>query len=134
ASPAQTTAYCVTVTKTSTGCVDNACMTVTVTTIPETCEPYIPNAFSPNADGENNYLRVRAPDNCIKELSLTIYDRWGEKVFTSTDISMIGDPTKGWDGIYKGKLLNTGVFVYYFTATLNDGTPLELTGNISLIR
>ncbi|MBI4945975.1 MAG: gliding motility-associated C-terminal domain-containing protein [Bacteroidetes bacterium] len=128
AGPLQTTDYCVTITDTISGCSDSACITLTL--LQELCEVYIPNAFSPNADGQNDLLKVHG--DCIKELSFIIYDRWGEKVFETTDLSIA--MIKGWDGIYKGKPLNTAVFVYYFTASLNNETPVELTGNISLLR
>ncbi|TAL57928.1 MAG: gliding motility-associated C-terminal domain-containing protein, partial [Bacteroidetes bacterium] len=87
---------------------------------------YIPNAFSPNGDGENDIFYVRG--NCIKELTFIIYNRWGEKVFETTD------PKICWDGIYKGKPLNTAVFVYYMEATLTNGEKINRKGNISLIK
>jgi gliding motility-associated-like protein len=97
---------------------------------PEGCEPpdvefFLPTAFSPNGDGNNDVLHVRGP---VKEMDLYIYNRWGELIFHGTD------PSKGWDGTYKGELLNAGVFVYYFRGTLLDGTEISQKGNVTLVR
>jgi gliding motility-associated-like protein len=123
AKPKETTNYCVTVTNTD-GCVDTACVTVTVDFI---CgEIFVPTIFSPNDDGNNDNMCVLG--NCVKTLSFTIYSRWGEKVFETND------PKICWDGTYKGKLLNTGVFVYVLEATLTDGTVVQENGNFTLVR
>src|SRR5581483_11889855 len=58
----------------------------------EPCSLFVPNAFSPNGDGQNDILYVR--DNCILTMDFTIYDRWGNKVFESKNQST------GWDGAY----------------------------------
>jgi gliding motility-associated-like protein len=122
ASPEQTTDYCVYV-KNAT-CVDSACVTVTVD---YNCKPvYIPNAFSPNGDGDNDILYVVG--NCIKDMKLVIYNRWGQKVYEGTD------PKEGWDGIYKGKPEDTAVFDYYLTYKLITGTEGSKKGNVSLVR
>lgn len=92
----------------------------------ECAEIFVPNAFSPNNDMENDLECVLG--NCIQDFYFAIYDRWGEKVFESTD------PKNCWDGTYKGKLMNTAVFVYYLQATLNNGETIKKKGNVSLIR
>jgi len=71
---------------------------------------YIPNVFSPNNDGFNDRFYVSS--NLINaEYSMSIYDRWGEKVFANDNLQF-NDPNSGWDGTYKGELLNPAVFVY----------------------
>ncbi len=87
---------------------------------------FVPNAFSPDNDGENDLECVYG--KCIQTLFFVIYDRWGEKVFETTD------PKQCWDGTYKGKLMNTAVFVYYLKATLDTGEEITKKGNISLLR
>ena len=89
-------------------------------------EMFVPNAFSPDNNGENDLEMVYG--KCIQKIYFAIYDRWGEKVFETTDA------TRGWDGKYKGKELNTGVFVYYLTATLTTGEEIVKKGNISLFK
>ena len=83
-------------------------------------------SFYRNGDGQNDVLYVRA--NCIQELSFTIYDRWGQKVFETTDVAT------GWDGKYKGTAMNTAIFVYYLSATFTNGEQQTQKGNVSLIK
>ncbi|TAL58082.1 MAG: hypothetical protein EPN85_12440 [Bacteroidetes bacterium] len=130
-SPNQTTTYCVFVTDAG-GCSDSACIIIYVE---EPCgNLFIPNAFSPNSDGENELECVLG--GCIKELQFTIYDRWGEKVFETTDQKICWDGTYGSNSLTtgSGKLLNTAVFVYYLEATFISGKKINKKGNISLIR
>ncbi|NTW34485.1 MAG: gliding motility-associated C-terminal domain-containing protein [Bacteroidetes bacterium] len=87
---------------------------------------FIPEAFSPNGDLENDILYVCS--NNIKEMDFYIYNRWGEKVFESRDIN------KGWNGRYKNELCHTGVFVYWLRATLIDGEEVIKKGNVTLVR
>jgi gliding motility-associated-like protein len=87
---------------------------------------FIPNIFSPNGDLNNDVLYVRSHN--IKTMELTIYNRWGEKVFESKDID------KGWDGTFKNSKCNEGVFVWYLSATLKDDKTIVKKGNITLIR
>lgn len=124
ADPTQTTIYCVMVTD-SNGCTDNDCITIFVDT--ECGELFIPNAFSPNNDNANDRLCIYG-SQCIEQMTLVIYDRWGEKVFETTD------PSQCWDGTYRGELMNTAVFVYYLEAVLVNGNVLEKKGNITLLR
>lgn len=65
---------------------------------------------------------------CIQSFVLQVFDRWGEKVFETSD------PDKCWDGTYKGAQLNTGVFAYTFKATLSNSTEVRQDGNITLVR
>lgn len=124
-SPSSTSAYCVTVSDTN-NCFDSACVIVTVKS--EECpEIYLPNAFSPNGDNENDIL-IAQGTKCVKTFSLAIYNRWGEKVFETTDIA------KGWDGTYNGKKENSEVFIYYLEAIYTLGTVVKKKGNISLLR
>ncbi len=89
-------------------------------------EIFIPNAFTPNADGRNDVLYVRG--NTIRELLLRVYDRWGEKVF-ETHV-----PGIGWDGTFKGKPVMPGVYDYYLDATCFDNEKFFKKGNVTVIR
>jgi len=128
ATPAQTTTYCVIVTDAN-GCTDNACVTIVVDVPCGTLElsKLLPNAFSPNGDAINNTYCIPA-NVCIVSFVLKVYDRWGEKVFESTSVANC------WDGTYKDKPVNTGVFVYYFDCELSTGESYSQKGNISLVR
>ena len=123
ATPLQTTAYCVTVTDANT-CTSSACITISVET---PCgDVFVPNVFSPNADGTNDIECVMG--NCVQNILFVIYDRWGEVVFTSNNSKAC------WDGTYKGQLMNSAVFVYSLEATLLSGQKIEKKGNITLLR
>src|SRR5690606_31279313 len=63
---------------------------------------YLPNAFTPNGDGENDLLFVRG--NYITSIDFHIYNRWGQEVFSTTDQST------PWDGTFNGKKLQPDVF------------------------
>jgi gliding motility-associated-like protein len=89
-------------------------------------EMFVPTAFSPDGNGENDMECVYG--KCIKDLYFVIYDRWGEKVFETDDM------TTCWDGTYRGKAMNTAVFVYYMKAQLTTGEEVVKKGNISLLR
>ncbi|MBI4931378.1 MAG: gliding motility-associated C-terminal domain-containing protein [Bacteroidetes bacterium] len=135
-SPNVTTMYCVTVTNAN-GCVDSACISVFVI-IPiepldcstsSTGELFLPNAFSPNGDGENDVIKIFYGNyTCIKTFRLLIYNRWGEKVFETFD------PVSEWDGSYRGQTEGSFVFAYYMKATLTSGEEVIKKGNISLIK
>ena len=123
--PSGTTTYCVTVTDEH-GCTGTACITVGV---PELmCNEdaiFLPNAFTPNGDGENDVLYVRS--NFVTSMELNIYNRWGQKVFTSKDISI------GWDGTFNGQELQPDVFGYYLDVGCPDGQKYFEKGNITLL-
>ncbi len=87
---------------------------------------YIPNAFTPNNDGNNDIFLIYGED--IKTLDLKIFNRWGEEVF-KTNSQFIG-----WDGTFKGLLQNPGVYVYEANITFLDNTQTLKKGAITLIR
>lgn len=123
--PLETTTYCVTVTDDN-GCTGTACIVVTVNDL--FCDDrdiFIPNAFTPNGSGVNDMLFVRS--NFIATMELVIYNRWGEKVFSTTDQSI------GWDGTYKGQLLSPDVFGYYLTVMCPNEETYTKKGNITLL-
>lgn len=87
---------------------------------------FIPTAFTPNNDGNNDVIQVKS--GVLSSLEFAIFDRWGEKVFET-------DNTQDtWDGLYHGKPLEPQVFVYYLKAVCLNGEEIERKGNITLIR
>jgi len=123
ANPSVTTQYYLTVMDKN-GCKSTDSMTVFVDLVCFT--PFIPSAFSPNNDKENDILYVRS--NCLTNFSFKVYDRWGEKVFETSDIE------KGWDGTLHGTPMNIGVFVYTLEGFLSNGKEVKQKGNITLVR
>jgi len=90
---------------------------------------FLPSAFSPNNDGQNDILYLRiAQNSCIASFTLNIYDRWGEMVFSTTS------PENGWNGTFRGEKLNAAVYVYYLNLTLTNYKNISSKGNISLLR
>jgi gliding motility-associated-like protein len=103
--------------------------TVLIKTYPFNCEdPYvfIPTAFSPNDDHENDVLYVRG--EMIKEMTFRVFNRWGELVFESHDTHT------GWDGKFKGKKLDPDVYDYYLEVICIDDQSNIKKGNITLLK
>jgi gliding motility-associated-like protein len=124
--PLQTNTYYVEVADSS-GCTKRAPVTVYVVRTPcKGTNIFIPSGFSPNGDGKNDVFYVRG--NNITKLYLAVYDRWGQKVFDSSDIN------KGWDGNFNGKKLDPAVFGYYVEGECPGGEQFTLKGNVSLFR
>ena len=87
---------------------------------------HVPDAFSPNQDGNNDFLYVYGGQ--IVKLSMAVYDRWGEQVFYTSN------KDRGWDGTFNGKKCNSGVYVYVVKAFFTDGESEVLKGNVTLVR
>lgn len=86
----------------------------------------VPTAFTPNGDGNNDVLYVKGYG--IEGMSFTIYNRFGEVVFYSSDQNI------GWDGTFKNRDENPGVFTWVLQYSLNDNKYGQLKGNTTLIR
>jgi gliding motility-associated-like protein len=88
---------------------------------------FVPNAFTPNNDGNNDqfYVRSSAP---IEEFYFTVYDRWGEQVFETREQS------QGWDGMYKLKQLSPAAFAWYCSGFCENGEDFLIKGNISILK
>lgn len=90
------------------------------------CNPYIPNAFSPNDDGRNDRFQVY--NVCpIEEFKLDIFNRWGGQVYRSRDIS------QGWDGFFQGEPAPVDVYTYV-VRLIENGEEKYITGELNLIR
>jgi gliding motility-associated-like protein len=87
---------------------------------------YVPNAFTPNGDGNNDILYIRS--TIIEEATLRIFNRWGEMVFETNDMLV------GWDGTFRGRELPPDVYDYYLFGFCIDGEEFIIQGNITLIR
>jgi len=87
---------------------------------------YVPTAFTPNGDGQNDILRA-IPIGLIFKY-LRIYDRWGNLVFQTTD------HRQGWDGSFLGKPMPTGTFAWSVSASTSDGKVINRHGTLQLIR
>jgi gliding motility-associated-like protein len=91
-------------------------------------DPYVfvPNAFSPNGDGNNDVLYVRGL--WVEKVIFRVFDRWGELVFESDQIA------NGWDGTFQGRKLAPDVFDYYLDVTCIGGLKSISKGNVTLMK
>ncbi|HAD14358.1 MAG TPA: hypothetical protein DCF33_18200 [Saprospirales bacterium] len=95
------------------------------------CPPsrvYVPNAFSPNDDGANDFWEVFFQENRIP-LTCTVFDRWGNICFSSES----GQPIR-WDGFIRGQKAPSGVYTWQFSFQTPDGTVEKRNGDLLLIR
>lgn len=122
ASPEKTTVYYLSVTSAE-GCTQQDSVTVSIDVKKDW---FLPSAFSPNGDGNNDILYLRGYG--IKSFNLQIYDRWGVKVF---ETSGMGD---GWDGRYAGKNALAGVYQWSLEIDFDGGEILQQKGNLTLTR
>jgi len=90
------------------------------------CIVYIPTAFTPNNDGLNDVFRPKL-DCFPASFHIKIFDRWGGKIFESTDIN------KGWDGSYSGKKMSPGAYVYFIDYKTISGRAKTIKGMLTLI-
>jgi gliding motility-associated-like protein len=109
----------------SQGCVDTASLIITIEAFESL---YIPNAFSPNNDGRNDVLVIGG--SAVENFGLEIFNRWGQMVYTSSDI------TDTWDGsdITTGIAVTDGVYVYKLSYKDSSGKKQLRTGTLSVIR
>lgn len=116
-SPTQETIYTVTVLYPD-GCYDIGTVTVSIN---DGLLIFIPNMFSPNNDGNNDRLHVYGYG--INEIEFNIFNRWGDLVYASNNLSEI--QSAGWDGTHDGKEQPTGVYVWTLVGTTQNGLPLQ---------
>lgn len=105
---------------------DTATMNIVFENCP--CSLLLPNAFTPNGDGVNDYFRpLHACD--MKDYNMTVFDRYGEKIYFTKD------PLLGWDGKIKTKSFNPGIFVWIIQYTRQStGQRVEKKGSVLLLR
>lgn len=106
------------------------CTNSDVVVISKDCYIDIPNAFTPNGDGENDYFfpRQLLSKNLIR-FNMQIVNRWGQVVFQSNNTD-----GRGWDGSFNGVSQPPGVYLYQISVTIHPGTEEQYTGNVTLIR
>ncbi|MCD6012615.1 MAG: endo,4-beta-xylanase precursor [Flavipsychrobacter sp.] len=96
---------------------------------------YMPNTFTPNGDGANDIFYVRGKG--IRMVTLfQVYNRWGQMVFEQRNIQA-NDVTRGWDGTFKGLVLQPDVFTYVVKAFCDlstDNVPFTYTGDVSIVK
>ncbi|MFT5745384.1 MAG: gliding motility-associated-like protein [Saprospiraceae bacterium] len=94
---------------------------------------FVPNIFSPNNDGTNDVAMIYGGASVAKVKSFLIFNRWGEQIFQVYDFPP-NEIDFGWNGLYRGEVLDAAVFVYYAEVEFIDGETEIFKGDISLIR
>lgn len=89
-------------------------------------EIFIPDAFSPNGDGNNDFFLVHA--NEYESITVSVYDRWGHNIFTTTEIQ------EGWDGTRAGFKLSSGTYAYVVKVSYLSGESKLFKGDFTLLR
>jgi gliding motility-associated-like protein len=89
----------------------------------------IPNVFSPNGDGVNDFWEIRGTEN-FTDVYLVIYDRSGQKVFESVNYN----PLSFWNGTFRGKLMPTTTYFYTIELDRTSLNKQTLKGSVTLIR
>jgi gliding motility-associated-like protein len=91
---------------------------------------FIPNAFSPNGDGRNDYFKPQWYDiNDIGTYHMIVYNRFGEQVYSTDDKN-----DKGWDGTYKNKPCSMDAYMYMINVVSVDGNKKSFKGDVTLVR
>jgi gliding motility-associated-like protein len=128
ASTTSTTTYQVTVTD-SKGCAQSDDITIN---IDNTRNVFIPNAFSPNGDGYNDYFTIYGGIDVAEVINFQVYSRWGSVVFSNKNFQP-NDNAIGWNGFFKGKNVNTGVYIYTAEILFKDGLVEVFSGNVTVV-
>ena len=111
------------VVKSDKGCMDTIIKTIIVG---EDYGIYVPNSFTPNGDGMNDVFQPKGFG--VTKYLLEIFNRWGEKVFSTTDFK------QGWDGTIKGINIKDETFIWKINAVNVYGKAYELKGHVTLIK
>ncbi len=94
---------------------------------------YVPNAFSPNGDSQNDVFMIYAGKQVAKVKSFLVFDRWGETVFQYYNFPP-NDPAYGWNGKHRDEFLNTAVFIWFAEIEFVDGKVELYEGDVTLFR
>jgi len=106
------------------------CSTSDVVYVKKDCYIDIPNSFTPNGDGVNDYFLPRQLlASGVVGFNMNIFNRWGEKVFETANSN-----GRGWDGKFNGKDQPNGVFIYDIKVFMKNGRTEQYTGNVTLLR
>lgn len=108
----------------------NGCQASDTVQVINDCYISLPNIFTPNGDGVNDYFFPRSElTSGLTTFKMDIYNRWGQLIFETTSIE-----GRGWDGNFNNTSQPQGVYMYIIDATFKDGTKEHHSGNLTLLR
>ncbi len=106
------------------------CSTTDVVHVSKDCYIDVPNAFTPNGDGINDYFFPRQLlSSSVTDFQMQVVNRWGQKVFETRQTD-----GRGWDGRFNGTLQPEGVYVYLIKVVFRNGAAENYQGNVTLLR
>ena len=94
---------------------------------------YMPTAFSPNGDGQNDVFFVQSGSRVQEVRSFRIFNRWGNLLFEKVGF-LPNDPAWGWDGRYRGEAMPPGVYLFFAVIEMPNGKEVPLQGSFTLMR
>ena len=94
---------------------------------------FIPNAFSPDFDGNNDVFTIFGGPAAVRITELRVFDRWGNMVYNGTDLPL-GDNRFGWDGSFDGQILQQGVYGFIAKVLFLDDVEETIGGDITLVK
>jgi gliding motility-associated-like protein len=107
--------------------------TTVIITVSKPRRASAPSAFTPNGDGTNDTFFVQGDDKVNSIKVFRVFDRWGEMVYEGLDLR-VNDPTQGWDGSFKGVMMNSGTYAWYAEVEYIDGQSEIIRGDVTLLR
>lgn len=108
----------------------NGCSSTDTINVLKDCYLDIPNAFTPNGDGDNDYFIPRQLlSRSVTSFTMSVFNRWGQKVFESKNLD-----GRGWDGKFNGAMQPAGVYIYTVEVGFRNSTGEKYTGNVTLLR
>ncbi len=106
------------------------CVTADSVIVHRDCYIEIPNVFTPNGDGMNDYFFPRdVLTSRLTGFTMSVYNRWGQKIYETNQTS-----GRGWDGRFNGELQPEGVYVYVILAVIDGSRTERFQGNVTLLR
>ena len=93
---------------------------------------FVPTGFTPNGDGMNDRLLVHGRSG-TRVLVFRVFDRWGQLLYEGKDFE-VNDADAGWDGTFRGKPVNSGVYIWSLVVEFEDENKEVLSGETNLIR
>ena len=130
AKPLGTTSYVVAATDRN-GCIAKDTLKITVA---NKRKVFIPTAFSPNNDGNNDVFMVYGGNEVRKINKFQVYNRWGNRVFGIENV-LPNDPSKGWDGLFQGQVAEMGsIFIYAVEVEYINGKIEVFSGDVTIVR
>jgi gliding motility-associated-like protein len=108
----------------------DGCSATDSITVNKDCYVDIPNSFTPNGDGLNDYFFPRTQlSHAVVQFTMQVFNRWGQVIFETRSID-----GRGWDGRFNSTVQPQGVYIYIIDVVFANGVKEHYTGNVTLLR